>query len=383
MAKAARKADDMAVEWTTGGSYEVRFANDAFGAGAETLAALLRDITGSDEPRMMLVADSNVVQRAEGLGMKIGKFVQTTGVRLAGAPVVIGGGEKVKCDCSQSLQKMMTAAVEARIGAKDAMVVIGGGSVTDIASYVAVQTRGGLPIVRIPTTVAAMVDGAFSEYAAINLAGVKDAIRIPCRPSGIVIDTTFASTVLDGVWRGGIGEMIRYAAAKDAALFKKIAKSVAALKGRDMEIMSEFVHAVVESRVKNGGTEMALWCANRLESMSNYKLPHGYAIPIAMCIDCAYAAARGLMSESEQELVCRTLAESGALDGLPHSLYLLDQPDSILRGLDAWRLATGSSAITIPSGIGKTTVEEAPDRSVFDKVVRGFRAASKEEESED
>lgn len=379
MAK-VKKADEMAIEWTSGGSYAVRFADDAFGEGAQALASLLKEITGSDEPRMMLVADSNVVQRSAGLGMKIGKFVQTTGVRLAGAPVVIAGGEKLKSDFHQSLQKMLTAAVEARVGAKDAMVVIGGGTVTDVASYVAVQTRGGLPIVRIPTTVAAMVDGAFAECASLNLAGVKDAIRIPCRPAGVVIDTTFATTVLDGVWRGGLGEMIRYAATKDAALFKRLVKSVAALKDRNAGLLSEFVRATVESRVKKGGSDVGLWCASRLETMSSYKLPHGYATPIAMCIDCAYAVERGLMTEDDQELVCRTLAESGALDGLSHSLYLLDQPDSILRGLDAWRLTTGGEAITIPAGIGKTVVEEHPDRAVFDKVVKCFRAASRESE---
>ncbi len=376
----SKKPDEMRVEWTVGGTYPVRYADDAFGEGSDVLAEMLREITGSDEPRMMLVADANVVQRTEGLGTNVGKFIQTKGVKLAGAPVVVGGGEKAKNDNQQSVRRMMTAAVEGRIGAKDAIVVIGGGSVIDVAGYVAAQVRGGVPIVRIPTTVAAMVDGAFAENAAIDMPGVKDALRVPCRPAGVVIDTGFAKTVLDGVWRGGIGEILRYAAVSDASLFKKVSKSVEQLKGRDMDLMVELVHATVESRVKKGGGDFALWSATRLEAMSNYKLPHGYAVPIAMCIDCAYAVERKFMKEEDQEAICRTLADSGALDGLPHSLHLLSQPDSVLRGLDAWKLVSGTDAITIPSGIGKGVVEERPDREALEKVINNFHAASKDEE---
>ena len=78
-------------------SYPVEFVEDAFGA-SDVLADTLRKVTGSDEPRVLIVADMNVVQRIEGLGSKIGRYVQEHGIRLAGSPVVIAGGEKVKAD---------------------------------------------------------------------------------------------------------------------------------------------------------------------------------------------------------------------------------------------------------------------------------------------
>ena len=37
-----KKTDELAVSWEVRGEYPVRFADDAFGAGAETLAELLR-----------------------------------------------------------------------------------------------------------------------------------------------------------------------------------------------------------------------------------------------------------------------------------------------------------------------------------------------------
>jgi 3-dehydroquinate synthetase len=223
-----------------------------------------------------------------------------------------------------------------------------------------------------------MVDGAFADCAAIDADGVKDAVRTPCRPSAVVIDTAFASTVLDGVWRGGIGEAVRYAAVCDATLMKSVAKDAEALKSRDPAAMAKLVRDCVSSRVKGGSTDFALWCAGRLEAMSGYKLPHGYAVPISICVDCAYAVEKGYMKEEQQEFVCRVLADCGALDGLAHSRHLLGQTDSILRGLDSWALSAGSGAVTVPSGVGSCTRDENPDRDAYSKVLKELLSASAE-----
>ena len=94
----------------------------------------------------------------------------------------------------------------------------------DVAGYAAAQIRGGVKVVRVPTTPAAMMDAAFAEDAAVDSPAVKDALRVPCPPAAVVIDPKFAATVLDGVWRGGIGEAVRQAAVRDGALMKRIAK---------------------------------------------------------------------------------------------------------------------------------------------------------------
>jgi 3-dehydroquinate synthase len=273
---------------------------------------------------------------------------------------------------------LVSAMVDSKIGANDVVIALGGGAVLDVAGYVASQVRGGVKLVRVPTTPAAMVDAAFAEMAAVDHQSVKDAVRVPCVPDGIVIDAAFAATVLDGVWRGGLGEIVRHAAVKDSSLMKKFIKVVQKLKDRDMSAFKEILSAAVESRVKKGASEFALWSANRLESMSGYKLPHGYAVPIGICIDCAYAVEKKLMKESDQELVCRALADCGALDGLVHSHHLLSQADNILYGLDAWRLSKGAAAIVLPAALGKSVVDENPDRESLKKVIKEFLAASAE-----
>ena len=339
---------------------------------------ILRSLSKSETPTVLLVADQNVVQKTQSLGTRIGRYFQKYGVRMASAPVVLSGGEKNKSDNFQSVMTLVSAMVDSKIGANDVVIALGGGAVLDVAGYVASQVRGGVKLVRVPTTPAAMVDAAFAEMAAVDHQSVKDAVRVPCVPDGIVIDAAFAATVLDGVWRGGLGEIVRHAAVKDSSLMKKFIKVVQKLKDRDMSAFKEILSAAVESRVKKGASEFALWSANRLESMSGYKLPHGYAVPIGICIDCAYAVEKKLMKESDQELVCRALADCGALDGLVHSHHLLSQADNILYGLDAWRLSKGAASIVLPAALGKSAVDEKPDKEVLKKVIKEFLAASAE-----
>ena len=355
-------------------SYPVEFAEDVFGESV-ALADLLKKVTGSEEPKVLIVADMNVVQRIEGLGSKIGRYVQAHGIRLAGSPVVIAGGEKAKADNLQSALKVVSAILSAKLGRNDVVLALGGGAILDVAGYAAAQARGGVKLVRLPTTPAAMMDAAFADYAAVDSATVKDALRVPSVPAAVVIDTGFAPTVLDGVWRGGVGEAVRLAVASDSAFFKRMVKVLPAYRERDPEALAAIVADVCKVRAKKGATSVGLWSALRLESMSGYKLPHGYAVSIGLCIDLGYAVEKGLMKAADRDAVVGLLGECGALDGLNHSSHLLGQADNLLFGLDAWALSSGSPALALPAGLGKSKEDPDPDRELFRKVFKDVVSA--------
>ena len=361
----------------TEGKYRIEIAEDVFAEENATLADVLKSVSGT--ARVALVADMNVVQRTDGLGIKIGRYFKKHGITLASSPVVVSGGEKIKADGMQSANLVATSLVDAKIGANDAVIALGGGTVLDVAGYAAAQVRGGLRILRLPTTPAAMIDAAFAETAAVDGVAVKDALVVRCAPSAVVVDPTFARTILDGVWCAGFGEAVRYAAVCDAALMKRIAKSAGKIKERDFDTMRGVVVDCVKSRAGAPFAPFAQWCAARLESMSGYKLPHGYAVAIAICIDCAYAVKKGFMDEDDQELVCRALADCGALDSLPVSHYLIANCESLLKGLDAWALAHGSETIPLPGALGKSVEEPSPDRAAYAEVLAGLLAVSRGE----
>ena len=375
-----KKEEGAAIKWKCEGSYSISFTLDAFAEENPMLADLLKGISGGKMPRVMLAADANVVHRIEGIGTKIGRYVQKHGIELVGTPIVIGGGEKIKSDGYQTVARVTSTLLDARLGAEDVVLILGGGTVFDVIGWAAAQVRGGLRVVRIPTTVAGMIDAAYSETANLDFGGKKDALKVPCRPSAVLVDPSFATTVLDAVWRGGLGEAVRLAATSDAALLKWIVKNVDALKSRDLNVYAELLQKAIAVRVKKGGNGFGLWLAERLETMSGFKLPHGYAVAIGVCVDSAYAVARGFMKDADREAVGGLLATLGSLDGMGHSRHLLRMEEQVLAGLDAWRASHAGGAIDLPGAIGKLVVEESPDRAVYAEVFKGFLSETKEKE---
>ena len=349
-------------------SYPVEFTTDVFGKDNDVLAETLRKVTGSERPRMMLVADMNVVQHTEGLGTRIGAYVQEHGIELAASPVVIAGGEKIKCDSLRSAVQVVSAALDAKIGCNDVMLGLGGGTLFDVAGWAAAQVRGGVKLVRVPTTPAAMIDGAFADNAALDSTNIKDAIRVACTPAAVVIDTSFAKTVLDGVWRGGFAAAVKLAVTTNKDFVRLLAEMAPNFKERTPEAIDGLVKAAYESRVAKGADTFGEWAALRLESMSSYKLPHGYALALGVLIDSYFAVQQGLFKDKDLELVEKMLADSGAKEGASHSRHLVQQVDSLLAGLSAWRLSH-PDGIVVPAGLGKAKKVENPDREAMKTVL--------------
>jgi len=339
----------------------VEFLDDLFGAGGDRLAELIRDAAEAETPRIFLVADSNVVQRQAGLGAAIGRWVNAHGLALAGAPVILPGGERVKSDNLQSVLTVSGAVLEAKLERTDVLLALGGGAVLDVAGYVAAQIRGGVRLVRVPTTVLAMLDGAAAVRAAVDDASVKDAYSVASVPVLSVIDPGFAGTVLDGVWRAGFAEALRQAVGRDAKLVRRLVELAPAYHDRDAAALREIIESVLALRAKKGASDFALWAALRLQAMSSYNLPHGHAVSIAVAIDLHVATLRGFLSEADRDLLLGALAASGAAEAIVHNRHLFGHVDSFLRGLDAWRLLSGTAALTYPAGPGREVRDENPD----------------------
>ena len=343
----------------------LEFAQDAFGENNPKLAGLLKALTLAARPRVFLAADVNVVTRTEGFGSRIGRYFQKYEIELAGKPVVLACGEKIKNDDFKSVSQIGRAALEAKIGRDDIFLAIGGGTLLDVAGYVAAQLRGGTRLVRLPTTPGAMMSSAFAESAALNTAVVKDAYRVPCAAAATFIDTNFATSVLDGVWRAGYAEAVRTAVTGDKTFFDFLVDNVQAFHDRDQATLEETVRSTIELKEAKGEGNFGLWAASRLESLSNYKLPYGYAVAMGILIDAAYAQVKGYLEKVEREALVGVLTRSGTLEGIVQSMPLLERAEEILCGLDAWRLARPDDTFSFPRSLGKSVAEKNIDRETM------------------
>lgn len=352
-------------------NYPVEFVDDIFGESS-VLADILNAGLHKKKPRIVIIADYNVVQQTPGLGAKIGKYVNDHFIKLVSNPMVVSGGEKIKTDNLQTALAAINMILEARLSSSDAVIALGGGALLDIAGYAASQVRGGANMIRIPTTPLAMMDSSYADYAAVDTSNVKDALRVPSKPMATLIDTSFSRTVLEGVWYAGFFEAIRQALPQDAALFRKLLKLLPDYKRRDDKALREIVEGVCKMRMKKGATGFALWSANRMQAMSNYKLPHGYAVPIGILIEALYAVNCGYVDDDVVTAIQEAIRECDMMDSFARSQHILCKTESLLFGLDAWALIAGSPEVPVLTGIGKSNAAAELNKGAYENALKAL-----------
>ncbi len=345
--------------------------NDVFGEGNTTLIDALKRVAGVDHPRIMLVADANVVSRTESIGPRIGRYVKEHGIDLLGSPVVVQCGEKAKFEDLYSCKRVIVNAIQSRLGKNGIVLALGGGSLFDVAGFAASHISGGVKLVKVPTTISAMVDGAYAQTALFNFGGAKDSFGVFAPADAVIVDPAFADTVMDGVWRAGFAELLRIGFACDSKFVKSVMKATDDIKARQKGLAAEFVGAALKARLANGPIRVGLWCANRLQSMSAYKLPHGYSVAIGTAIAARYSAMRGLLDISKSEEIVGAFGEIGALDSIEHSQHVIGHPFRVAEGVDIWRIAN-PGPIEWFADIGKTVLEDDVDLELVAKAVHSF-----------
>lgn len=296
-------------------SYPVEFVEDVFGEND----VLAKFVAGR---KILLVADQNVVQHTEGLGTRIGAYIKNHALVLAGTPIVMPGGERLKNDNGQFAFRVLEACAEAKLGKDDVIVSLGGGSILDAAGWVAAQYLGGVPLVRIPTTPAAMIEAGFAETASLDARNVKDALSVPSVPLAVLIDAAFASSVLEGVWRAGFGEAVRLAAAFDPKMLKKLEPLAEEYAKRNLEMLGKILELTVPLRKKKGYTDYGLALTRELEPQTVWKLPHGHAVPLGVMHEILKEVDLGTRDREEAIRIWNLLKSSGALDGGMHSRHI-------------------------------------------------------------
>ena len=77
----------------------------------------------------------------------------------------------------------------------DAVVAVGGGTVTDLAGFVAATWLRGVAVVHVPTTLLAMVDAAVGGKTGINTAEGKNLVGAFHEPAGVLCDLDVLATL--------------------------------------------------------------------------------------------------------------------------------------------------------------------------------------------
>lgn len=221
----------------------------------------------------------------------------------------------------QTLPKIYTALLDAKISRSDLIIALGGGVIGDLAGFAASSYLRGVKFIQIPTSLLAQVDSSVGGKVAVDLPQGKNLVGAFYQPSLVLIDPTALETLNDRFIHDGMGEIIKYGCIKDAELFQTLYNH------RSFEELKEDLPAViyrcvdikrlvVEQDQFDTGERMLLnfghTLGHTIEQYYGYgRESHGEAVAIGMYQITKLAEREGLSSAGISERILKVLQTYG------------------------------------------------------------------------
>jgi 3-dehydroquinate synthase len=112
------------------------------------------------------------------------------------------------------------------------------------------------------------------------------------------------------------------------------------------------------------------WAAHKIESMSGYRIGHGQAVSIGICIDSWIASALGLIQRDEFNRITESLSACGMPVWDSIASRCSNGKLELIEGVEAFREHLGGKlTLTMPQGIGrKVEIHHIENRLIEDAV---------------
>jgi len=136
---------------------------------------------------------------------------------------VIGLPDREEAKTLQVAASVYEAFARFGLSRHDTVVGVGGGSVTDLAGYVAGTWLRGVEVVHVPTTLLASIDASIGGKTGVNIGG-KNLVGVFWHPTRVVIDIDRLSRLPSYLIREGMAEAYKAGLIGDATLAGLIAE---------------------------------------------------------------------------------------------------------------------------------------------------------------
>ena len=237
--------------------------------------------------------------------------------------LVLPHGEPTKS--FQTLPRIYTALLDARLTRSDLVIALGGGVIGDLAGFAAASYLRGVRLVQIPTSLLAQVDSSVGGKVAVDLPQGKNLVGAFYHPKLVLIDPLVLESLPPHFISDGMGEVIKYGCIKDADLFRTLCsrRSFEDLRPELPSVIARCVdikRTVVEADQFDTGERMLLnfghTLAHTIEQHYCYEREsHGEAVAIGMYQITKMAEEKGLTEPGCAEQIRKALE----IYGLPSS----------------------------------------------------------------
>jgi len=206
----------------------------------------------------------------------------------------------------QGITPIIQTLIEKGFRKNNRLIAIGGGITQDITAFIASIMYRGVNWLFFPTTLLAQGDSCIGSKTSINFEKYKNQVGGFYPPNQIFIYPSFIDTLTDSEMKSGMGEMLHYfivSGRDDFKLYKNNYKQAF----QNKEILSKIIARSLE--IKKGYIEKDEFDQNirqvfnyghsfghAIESLTNYKIPHGIAVSYGMDISNYISVQMGFIS---------------------------------------------------------------------------------------
>lgn len=269
----------------------------------------------------------------------------------------------------------------------DAVIGLGGGTVTDLAGFVAATWLRGVAVVQVPTTLLAMVDAAVGGKTGINTAEGKNLVGAFHPPVGVICDLDTLTTLPRADLVAGMAEVVKHGFIRDQRTLDLIAADPTTACDPSGPVLAELVTrsievkaAVVTEDLREAGLREILnyghTFGHAIEQVEDYRWRHGEAVSVGMVFAAELACLAGLLTEAEVAEHRRILAAVG----LPTAYRIGPEVDrearwaALATAMGRDKKARGSTLrFVVLAGLGQPQRLAGPSddllRAAFDRVI--------------
>lgn len=273
------------------------------------------------------------------------------------------------------------------------IISIGGGVLLDVVGFAANIYRRGVPYIKVPTTLLAVVDASVGVKTSINHFNRRNRLGTYYAPCVSLLDTQFLSTLPYKEIHSAMGEIVKIAVIKNLNLFKTLESNT-----KDL-VLNKFEHKsssdVIDTSIHDMILELEpnLWEKNlkrcvdfghsfspliEMRSLKNKNvsdLTHGEAVALDVIFSCCLSVHKNLMNYYELLRVMKVCKDSK----LPifHEFY----EDKIILWealLDTTKHRNGNQNLPIPTTIGSYTFIQDVTLEDIEKSVLIYKRAINE-----
>jgi 3-dehydroquinate synthase len=259
------------------GSYAVTIGSDFLG----TVLGQIKKLFPNKE--LFVITDANVAKT---------KHIETLlGKESIRQYIIRPAGEKAKN--INTVVKIIETMEKYAFGRDTAVIAVGGGTVGDMAGFVAAIFKRGIDVVHIPTTTVAQADSSIGGKTGVDSLISKNAFGAFKNPAAVFIDVGTLKTLDERQFNAGLVESIKHALIADASYFKFITENLNAILARETKPLEEL--ACRNCKIKADVVRADPYEKNRrrvlnyghtighaVESASDYKILHGQAVAIGI-----------------------------------------------------------------------------------------------------